>query len=85
MFGDVICKGCRTYIPVSESCALGVTDIDDCPCPVCLVKGMCNTLCDELNELLLNESAKRLRDKIDDDIARYLTEEARRDNGKYRV
>ena len=56
-----LCKGCRTYIPVEEICALGIKDVDECPCPVCLVKSMCKVICDTQYDLLMKEQGKILK------------------------
>ena len=75
------CKGCRTYWPDNDVCAIGITDVDNCPCYICLVKGMCNYMCEKLDDAVLRESAKRLSDQIDKDIISEIIEDTRRDNG----
>ncbi len=81
MYDKQLCKGCRTYIPTSGVCALGITD-DNCPCTICLVKTMCKVICDDQDEFMIKEQARILRDKIDEDIIREIIESTRRDNGQ---
>ena len=58
------CKGCSTYIAVSDRCALSITDVDNCPCYICLVKGMCHVVCDLQYDVLMKDKGKILKEGL---------------------
>ena len=40
------CKGCHIYM--EHSCSFTqAKDVDNCPCKICLIKGVCNIGCEE--------------------------------------
>ncbi len=44
------CKGCDTI----DICGIIIyEEVDECPCGICLVKGICNTMCDDYTRLLI--------------------------------
>lgn len=44
-----ICKGCSSYGYIEE-CLFASMANDICPCSTCLIKGICNTTCNEFDE-----------------------------------
>ena len=52
------CHGCRVWeerISMSLSCHLHTLRVKtDCPCLTCIVKTMCNTVCDRYNTFFAN-------------------------------
>lgn len=47
------CKGCRTYdANFEDGCTLGfsprISEGEECPCSVCLIKGICVISCNDL-------------------------------------
>lgn len=53
------CKGCKTYDEGErKSCSVGInphlSETEECPCMICLIKSMCNDACADL----INYAAK---------------------------
>lgn len=42
------CKGCRTFMSAYVKCSSMLANKgSECPCKICLIKGVCNTACEE--------------------------------------
>jgi len=58
------CKGCHLYYGKKgnpSKClvrALPYVDVDECPCRICLVKGICNDTCEDFSEYLKGKRGK---------------------------
>ncbi len=59
------CKGCYILISDLMDCPhQAINEVGNCPCRICLIKGICNTTCEEYNDFF-NELAYRSYDKAD--------------------
>ncbi len=48
---DYNCKGCYTFMSDHMDCPHHViNESDECPCRICLIKGVCDTTCEEYND-----------------------------------
>jgi len=47
--GDMKCTGCKDH-GICTMQTKGSVAMDECPCKDCLVKGICESTCDKLNE-----------------------------------
>lgn len=52
------CEGCVANFP----CHLGVRNKNDCPCGLCIVKPICQDICDELNIYINHEINTKMTD-----------------------
>ena len=59
------CKGCGSLQP-NGSCAYYIQSLEQCPCALCLIKGICGSDCSEFisfldkNEFYLNNKILKL-------------------------
>ncbi len=43
-----VCKGCYTFMSIHTDCPSElIKKSDKCPCAMCLIKGVCDTPCEE--------------------------------------
>lgn len=66
-----LCRGCHVHM--THTCSFTrAEDIDKCPCKMCLIKGVCNTACEEYehyydvwHEKRFEQNRKRLKEIMD--------------------